>query len=503
MFCACDEPEKPPEEKIPRKEAEEEDFWAEDDGEKVAGFQVDPDIVALEEEAAPEVAPAHNHSCNGRTMSGCPVQWENGKMSAWLLAFFAIYAGALAPVFNESRISGIIAWDRGSDCMADYLNPATRTSFASAVVDKSWHYTLIVSVITVAMVANIWIVYHHWTTPPHPKFMLLPIRWFGIRLHLVSGTTEIVTGMVCWFLADSAVCTRAMAVASMAHCFSGFLLTPIVFGSKAVTTPGYIFCIVFKAIQAVNVYLNPDCYLRVLGLIATHTIYAWFRIAWIVFEVFQLIPEYSYTLALLSSGCLVFSLLGTWIVIVFFAALIVYNIALGLVWGKAEVAMRRKEAPRTFKIEQIGCPFLKSSQESNTQNFLKLHEGKILAKIDLDKIASESEQAKVIFDAIDANENGSISFKELSWTLSTTGVPFSDAVLIMSKIDKDKSSSLNFEEFQTSMRPLWLWAYNDLRRLKVARVKESQTDATLSNWFSAENAKYDASRDAQRSDVAK
>ena len=57
MFWGGEEPEKPPEEERPQKEAEEEDFLAEDDDEKVAVPPVDPDIVALEEEAAPEVAP--------------------------------------------------------------------------------------------------------------------------------------------------------------------------------------------------------------------------------------------------------------------------------------------------------------------------------------------------------------------------------------------------------------------------------------------------------------
>ena len=47
----------------------------------------------------------------------------------------------------------------------------------------------------------------------------------------------------------------------------GSQLTPIVFGCKAVTVPGYIFCIVFKAIQAGSVFRNPDCYARVLALV--------------------------------------------------------------------------------------------------------------------------------------------------------------------------------------------------------------------------------------------
>ena len=168
------------------------------------------------------------------------------------------------------------------------------------------------------MVGNVWIVYMHCTTPPHPKFKLLPIRTFGIRLHLLSGTTEIIVGLLCWFWPDSALMVKIMAIASCCHCFSGFLLTPIVFGIQIITVPGYTFCITIKVIQAVNVFCNPDCYIRVLCLILTHTIYAYFRLTWGVCKSCDVLEDHAYTISLLMSGSIVFPLMGPWVLMALF-----------------------------------------------------------------------------------------------------------------------------------------------------------------------------------------
>lgn len=425
-----------------------------------------------------------DHAKEGKKPKQAPslmqlLTWESPAKSAWLLLFFAAFTAALLPLFASTPVAGVIAFERGADC----LGPGSAVSFASAAV-YDWHMCLILGVILVAMIANCGIVYVHWTSPPHPKFMLLPIRWFGIRLHLVSGTTEIIAGVLCWFLDDSEAVVRVMVIASFCHCFSAFLLTPVVFGCKAITVPAYIYAICFKAVQATNVWANPDCYGRVIALIATHTIYAWFRIGWLVYKKWNLFEGNAYTVALMTSCCIVTPLLGPWVLLLFFLLMAIYWAALMLRGDKSEVYMEKRESKRNFDVAGIACPFVMREHHHQQRQVIELHQQHIIDKAaSMGPKASEEDKARLIFEAIDVSANGKVEFSELFWTLMNTGVPLVDAKTIMHRVDTDGSGNLSFDQFKQGLRPVWLWAYGDLVNLAKRQQMKREKAALFKGFF--------------------
>ena len=123
------------------------------------------------------------------------------------------------------------------------------------------------------------------------------------------------------------------------------------------------------------------------------------------------------------------------------------------------VASARIETTREFKIEAIGCPFGQAAAKEK----LAWQQDRIRSRVAEMKNPSNDEIARLIFDCIDSDQNGTITFRELAWTLGTTGVPASDCSLIMERFDDDHSYRLEFDEFRLHMQPLCTWAFQNLR----------------------------------------
>ena len=49
-----------------------------------------------------------------------------------------------------------------------------------------------------AVLSNIGIIYYHATTPPHPKFLMTNIRKIWVRIHAISGSIELILGIIAW-----------------------------------------------------------------------------------------------------------------------------------------------------------------------------------------------------------------------------------------------------------------------------------------------------------------
>ena len=57
----------------------------------------------------------------------------------------------------------------------------------------------------VATFCNIFVLGFHWTNQPHPKFLLLTWRKVCIRLHVLSGSVEIIAFAVSWAIKHDSV----------------------------------------------------------------------------------------------------------------------------------------------------------------------------------------------------------------------------------------------------------------------------------------------------------
>lgn len=376
------------------------------------------------------------------------------------------------PVALDRQWLGMAAFTRGDDCLAGNEPYA----FHSHAVLHGNHLTLL-AFTAIAMAVNVWILHHHWTSPAHPKFTLVPSRLFSVRLHILSGTIEIISGVLCWFVVDPSWLVQLMAVASLFHCLSAGFMAPTTAGIKVITLPGYYYCILLKALTAYNVFNNSDCWERTLALVGMHTIYAWFRTCWIVFQQLRIMHAHSYTLALLGSCGVVYPMIEPrlWLGLVVFVS--IFRAFFVSFASKATIVTFHRENPRNFNLDIIACPFAAfaaaGAVSPHAESIKKTYQNVESKHFTED----EDVQAKTVFDAIDVDGSGELTYMELVWTMQMSGVPQYDTYGIMRRLDSNQSGGVDFDEFKSQMRPFWRWAWEDLcidvNARKVAREEEA------------------------------
>lgn len=401
--------------------------------------------------------------------------WADSHLACVMLPAYALLAGVLFWAFGSKTLMPEMGFSRSEDCMLD-ASPMSTSSF---VVFTPWTFRTMPMYLAIvpAQVLNFFIVKYHLTNPPHPKFMMLPVRWFGVRLHVASGVTEIVLSFICWFIpnepggllasqgpfsAQNFPYVRLMALAAISHCVSAMLMTPSVFGQPLLSIPAYMYVSTFKLVQAVNVLLNPDCSKRVLCLICLHTTYAWFRLFYHLMEGMGIMPEYAYTLALVFSGSLISSVVVRfcWLLCMFFVmafAVVLYCIA------PLRARIGRIECPRVFSMTNVACPF--GRHPTRAEHHLAAHKSKVLDQFKLDGAdvdVSDSVKARFIFDAIDVDKNGQLDRSELMWALAHCGMTAAGVDLVLQRFDDNHDGKIDFSEWEAHFHSFYVWAYKDL-----------------------------------------
>lgn len=163
-----------------------------------------------------------------------------------------------------------------------------------------------------SILSNFYVLYYHYTTPPHPKFLMLPKRKLSIRIHVISGSIEIVFGVIAFFSSNPTIPATIMALSAiLGQVTSSFYQTPIVFGAKSAMIPGYIFCVGLHLYSAVHLILEPTSQFWLINTFLVLSIYVWCRVFYFVFTIFGLFKNNLYSAAILAAGVLVFpSVLG-------------------------------------------------------------------------------------------------------------------------------------------------------------------------------------------------
>ena len=152
--------------------------------------------------------------------------------------------------------------------------------------------------------ANLGVLYYYIVAPVHPKFLLRPIRKAAIITHTVSGTIEICSGVIAFFISGDYVqlFCQIMAVASWVHVITGFYQTPIVFGLQAFMVPAYSFVLFCKLLCAISLFLTPYCYIRLVVLYNVLSIYAWCRAFIGSFLALGIFEKSHYSIGILMAG---------------------------------------------------------------------------------------------------------------------------------------------------------------------------------------------------------
>ena len=164
-----------------------------------------------------------------------------------------------------------------------------------------------------SVVANMGILYYHWTTPPHPKFTVLRKSRISIRAHLLSGTINVCLPIAAFCTVNKDISTTIMWITvffDIIHLITVLIQTPDVNGQRVLTIPAYQFISLVKIVSVsglISALLDSSLYqlerLEWLWSVwANHQTYAWVRV-WINALYFlQACGESRYTVSVIIAG---------------------------------------------------------------------------------------------------------------------------------------------------------------------------------------------------------
>ena len=188
----------------------------------------------------------------------------------------------------------------------EYCVPADHDPDATFFSLTPWtsHVVQIYLIAAVSTLCNVGVLYVHWTAPPHPKFLLLPSRKLSIRMHVLSGSIEIFSSCVAWFLRIEAARSLVLVqvAASLVHSATALYQMPIVFGVQAIMIPAYACCVFLRLLSAVELALNPLCGMKVLRLYCVLSVYTWCRVFVLFFNVLNIFNAHNYSIAIALAG---------------------------------------------------------------------------------------------------------------------------------------------------------------------------------------------------------
>ncbi|CAF1362966.1 unnamed protein product [Adineta ricciae] len=250
---------------------------------------------------------------------------------------------------------------------------------------------------------NLFVLYYHYTHAPHPKFIMLPQRRLAIYTHIISGVTEFITCWIAFVTGNERIATIASLAAIVGHVSSAYYQTSIVFVAKALMVSGYLFAISLHLFCALNLYFAPSSVYWLLNMFLVHNIYVWCRVFYFFYGFVGLFKDTLYTNSILTSGLILFpAVLGVSANMLFLG-----YVALSIVLYFAIVQPNQEERVR-FVSERTRDLLVNSS----------VHKAWINEKIRIAKLAKDEEltdrqQAKLVFDQLDYNKNGTLDYDEV------------------------------------------------------------------------------------------
>mmetsp|Transcript_21706 Transcript_21706/g.68751 ORF Transcript_21706/g.68751 Transcript_21706/m.68751 type:complete len:497 (-) Transcript_21706:61-1551(-) len=270
------------------------------------------------------------------------------------------------------------------------MDPTGRVSFAMEVTYDLYTVQM-VAIAIMSTIFNVHVLYFHYTSPPHPKFLLLWDRRLSICMHVVAGSVEIFSFAIAWF----APLTQGMrnllvyvnVSASTVHILTATYQLPLVAGVPLVMRPAYACCIGLKALCALDVFLRPHCALTVLRLYNMHSVYTWCRVFYFVFEKLIILRENRYTLSFLLASFMCFPSCGPGVNLLFSILLSAYAFAAVYIGPPKSVAWLTNEPSRDvfenprfqhmvagFLRGKSGCPFGQTDGQAREVSLYQLFE---------------------------------------------------------------------------------------------------------------------------------
>ncbi|MCF2150401.1 EF-hand domain-containing protein [Desmonostoc muscorum LEGE 12446] len=229
---------------------------------------------------------------------------------------------------------------------------------------------------------------------------MLPKRKLSIRTHVISGSIEVLFGVIAFFSSNPEIPATIMALSAIiGHVTSSFYQTPIVFGSKSVMIPAYLFCVSLHLYAAVNLLLEPSSNFWLINTFLVLSIYVWCRVFYFIFTVFGIFKDNLYSASILAAGVLIFpSVLGVAGNLYFILFVLGYNALYKLIMNPtaADWISWTKESQRQTLIDE-------DAKELWVTNHLSINPDQL----------DDQAVAAAVFAQLDTNKTGTLDKEEL------------------------------------------------------------------------------------------
>lgn len=289
----------------------------------------------------------------------------------------------------------------------DYALEGGAKSFATFIPYDAYTIQIII-IALVSTICNVGVLYIHWTIPPHPKFLLLLKRKISIRLHVLSGSIEILVFVVAFFAATEEASHKALvyinAAAAAVHCLTALYQTPIVFGTQAVMLPAYSACVLLKIACVFDLIAHPNCALKFLRLYNIHSIYTWCRVFIALFTKFNIMTENLYTVSIMLAGFCCAPAYGPAMNVIMALVIVVYTVLLRAYASPETVALQMTENARDmFDNPRFQSAISGVSGKAGASSCPFGHLGS----------AGREDMLKVLFASMDKSGNGRVDLEEI------------------------------------------------------------------------------------------
>lgn len=297
-----------------------------------------------------------------------------------------------------------------------------------------------------AILGNIRIIQYHATVPPHPKFLLVPKRKFWIRVHALTGSIEVILGVVAWFTEDKSLALATAGVALLGHVPSSYFQTPGVFGTKGIMVPAYFGVVTMHAYCAVRLVMEGGDIIWLERTWMALQAYAYVRIFGLLLQSVGAFKDSIYTVSVVLAGAAItpFILGPAGMVCILFVVMIY----LGWFW----LIMRpnAREWHQLFEEKER-----RSLIDTNMRNLW------IARHLHTEVNDSSIQNARLVFDHLDSNRSGKLTLAEVTTLMQEWGAS-ADYVHAFFHHYGD-SDGINFETFVST---LWI----------SGRIQEQLTD---------------------------
>ena len=365
--------------------------------------------------------------------------------------------------------------------------------------------------IIVSLLANIYILFYHYTEPVHPKYTISFYRRMTIRIHVLSGSIGVILPLYTFFTTNifaGYVCMFIFVIWDIIFNFSSIIQAPYVYGVRSVTVPLYFVCIFCKLvlsacllssllIEPLGGYKSQVQWLWMCWVI--HQTYAWVRIWYVTFFMADAMLDHQYTISVFLAGAMcVGAVMGFYLWVLWVIAMvcnyayIYYNVEelrkeefnsgklrrLSLKKGPLSVEEEKdmskaRELSLLWNESTANC--WRKYPEAAKNAIFSLRDMLAQQDIVIDEHEDDEDmfyyqakyktpnsiKAKLLFEFI-RGENEFISEEDLTHFLIAFGVSHGDARQFFNEMDLTKKKYLGLEDFEKRLSAFYTYAFDGL-----------------------------------------